>query len=239
MRKIDDARLVATLPVFGFVSDAKVTFSPDGMSLAWFEEHSIRIGTWSEFTELRHQRRLRDPIRLCERVIFSPNGERIATFTRDDAIIWDTWSGRPLVELPGHSSVMRRRAVPVFDGRRLELPDWSTTFQRADFDSPEQWELVNPPCRPWVMNALQSGYRALTGRSKLSVSMTKSMQFWELVVTSDQSGETIAWYPERFGDQRGINPSKSERVSRAHPFAPVWAGAENGHLLILKLEDPR
>ena len=96
-----------------------VAFSPDGAYLASSDGASVRI--W----DVRGQPRalLRGHAGWLLRVVFSPDGRRIASAGSDRTIkIWDWPSGQEIVTLRGHSDIIWALAFSP-DGKRLASGD--------------------------------------------------------------------------------------------------------------------
>ena len=101
-----------------------VSFSPDGTRIAFDSDDSIVIAELASGKELL---RIEDHADDKRSVVFSPDGNRLASTTRGESIkIWDALTGRELTHLTGHTREVASVAFSP-DGTRLASGsgDWS------------------------------------------------------------------------------------------------------------------
>ena len=76
--------------------------------------------------------------KLCNAVVFSPNGKWIVTGSADrTAKIWDAATGRVLRTLSGHGGIIRSVAVSA-DNRRIATGSYDLTVKVWDIEAGEE-----------------------------------------------------------------------------------------------------
>ncbi len=187
-----------------------VAFSPDGRHFA-SSSHDETVRAW-KLGEQVQLLRLRNHKERIGPIAFSPDGNRLVTGSSDEDLrIWDTASGLMLDVFQGHESWIHSVVFSV-DGTRIISSSGDRTTIIWDAMNGREIEsregIFN--CKEFPTISTVCPYRAEVTR-------------FETCIERISDGKAVAWFPGWIS------------VS-AHPFSPIWAGADERFLVIFNLE---
>jgi WD40 repeat protein/DNA-binding SARP family transcriptional activator len=132
----------------GFAEPVEAVYSPDGSRLALSSGTQVLLWTLTEDRELFT---LRENTNLYDRVLFSPDGQRLATANLDGkAKIWDAETGEERLTLAGHSTGVFSLSFS---------PDGSSLVTAGEDGTARVWDLSPAGSREWL--TLAAGTDAL------------------------------------------------------------------------------